>query len=73
MGYASSAALRVNASNYGGMSAFGTYGQFTGSYAGQGASAVVELSANDYVDINYSDAGTNLHNNYTWWSGFKIG
>ena len=73
MGYATNASLRVNASNYGGMSSFGTYGQFTGSYAGQGASCVAELSANDYVDINVSHAGTSFHNNYTWWSGFKIG
>ena len=72
MGYNSSATLRVNGSNYGSMSSFGTYGQFTGSYAGQGASAVAELNANDYVTINFIDNGTELHNYYTWWSGFHI-
>ena len=68
----SNASLQVNGSNYGQMSSFGTYGQFTGSYAGQGASAVAELNANDYVTINFYHNTTSLHNYYTWWSGFHI-
>ncbi len=68
----SSAQLRVNGSAYGGNAAFGTYGQFTGSYAGQGASAVAELNANDYVTIFFYHSTTNLHSNYTWWSGFHL-
>ena len=47
-------------SAYGGMSSFGTYGTFTGTYAGQSASAVAELNANDYVTIyfNRNDSST---------------
>ena len=73
MNSSSLARLDVNGSPYGGMSAFGTYGTFTGTYAGQSASAVAELNANDYVTIYFSRNTTNLHANYTWWSGFHLG
>ena len=73
MNSSSFARLDVNGSAYGGMSSFGTYGTFTGTYAGQSASAVVELNANDYVHIYFSRNSTNLHGNFTWWSGFHIG
>lgn len=74
LGSASSVVLRVNNVSYGGMSAFGVYGQFTGSYAGQGASAVVKLVAGDSVSMYFSLSGsTSLHSNYTWWSGNLIG
>lgn len=69
MNYASNLRLFINGNAYGGMSSFGCYGQFTGSYAGQSCSAVVTGSANDYITLYYSNAGTNLHSNYTWWSG----
>lgn len=72
MGSSSNAHLFVNGSAYN-MSSFGTYGQFTGSYAGQGASIVASLSTNDQVTINFTNNGTNLHSGYTWWSGAKIG
>ena len=73
MNSSSHARLDVNGSAYGGMSSFGVYGTFTGTYAGQGASAVAELNANDYVTINFFRNTTNLHANYTWWSGFHLG
>nr|BDD47258.1 hypothetical protein 7 [bacterium] len=73
MGSASNAALYVNGSSYYGMSSLGTYGQFTGSYAGQGGTVVVGLNAGDYATIYFSHAGTNLHNNYTYWSGHLVG
>ena len=71
MGGASNAYLYVNGSSYN-MSSMGTYGAFTGSYAGQGASCVASLSANDTVGIYFTHSTTNLHGGYTWWSGAKI-
>ena len=65
--------LNVNGSAYGGMSSFGTYGTFTGTYAGQSASAVAELNANDYVTIYFSRNTTNLHANYIWVVWFHLG
>lgn len=73
MGGGSNAILYVNGAGYGGTASFGTYGAFTGSYAGQGASAVVNLAAGDSVSIYYSHSSTNLHAHYTWWSGHLIG
>lgn len=73
MGSSSQANLMVNDVAYGGISCFGTYGSFTGTYAGQGASAVVYLNAGDYVNIYFAHNGTNLHAGYTWWSGYLLG
>ena len=58
--------LRVNGATYGSWGSFGVYGQFTGSYAGQGASAIISANANDYIDLYCTHNGTNLHNYYTW-------
>jgi hypothetical protein len=73
MGSASSVYLYINGGNGYNMSSFGTYGQFSGSYAGQGAAASVYLNAGDYVTMYFSHAGTNLHGGYTWWSGHLVG
>ena len=73
MGSSTSVQLYVNGSTYGGASSMGTYGSFTGSYAGQGASMVVSLNANDAVKLLCNHSGTNLHASYTWWSGYQLG
>lgn len=73
MGYPSAASLYVNGSSYYGMASLGNYGSFTGNYAGQGGTVVVGLNAGDYATIYFAHAGTNLHNNYTFWSGCLIG
>lgn len=65
--------LYKNGSEANSMSSFGTYGSFTGSYAGQGASAVIKLNVNDYVTMYCAYNGTNLHSGYTWWSGHLVG
>ena len=72
MGGSSNAYLYVNGNAYN-MASMGTYGSFTGSYAGQGASCVTSLSENDQVRMYFSKNTTNLHSGYTWWSGAKIG
>lgn len=51
----------------------GVYGQFTGSYAGQGATHVVNLNANDYVQWYFTHNGTNLHSGYTVASAYFLG
>lgn len=66
MGSSSYVNLRVNGSNYASWGSFGVYGSFTGSYAGQGASAIIPANANDYIDLYFTYNGTNLHNSYTW-------
>jgi len=74
MGYNSLAQMHVNGTaSYYGMSSLGTYGAFTGSYAGQGATVVVGLSAGDYVNVYFSHSGTGLHSHYTYWSGHLVG
>lgn len=74
MGSASNVQLRVNGSSYGGASSFGTYGAFTGVYAGQGASAVITAAQNDQITMHFTLAGsTSLHSGYTWWSGYFLG
>lgn len=50
----------------------GTYGQFSGSYAGQGSSAVLYLNANDYVTIYFGYGTTKLHAGYTTFSGHLL-
>lgn len=70
MGSSSSVYLFVNSSQ---QQFMGTYGQFTGSYAGQGASAVVNLNTNDYVQLYFTHNGTNLHSGYTVASGYFLG
>ena len=66
MGSATYVQLRVNGTVYGGWSSFGVYGHFSGSYAGQGASAIISASQNDYIDLYCINNGTNLHAGYTW-------
>jgi hypothetical protein len=51
----------------------GTYGQFSGSYAGQGATQVVNLNANDYVEWYFTHNGTSLHLGYTNASAYFLG
>ena len=70
MGSASNVYLYVNQAQ---QQFMGTYGQFTGSYAGQGASAVVNLNANDYIQLYFQHNGTNLHSGYTVASGYLLG
>jgi hypothetical protein len=70
MGSASNVYLFVNAVQ---QQFMGTYGQFTGSYAGQGASAVINLNVNDYVQLYFTHNGTNLHLSYTVASGYFLG
>jgi hypothetical protein len=73
MGNASNAALYVNGSVKYNMSSLGTYGSFSGTYAGQGGTVIVGLNAGDYATVNFTHAGTNLHANYTYWSGMLLG
>ena len=73
LGYSTNARLQLNGGIFYGMSSLGTYGQHTGVYSGQGGSTIVHLNAGDYVAINVSHNGTNLHANYTFFSGQMIG
>ena len=50
----------------------GLYGQFSGSYAGQGASMVAYLNANDYVYMNFTYNTTKLHAGYTIFGGHLL-
>lgn len=69
MGSGSNVVFRKNGSEY---SSAGTYGQFTGSYAGQGATVTAYLSANDYFSAYFTFAGTNLHAGFTLFSGHLV-
>ena len=73
MGNASLATLYVNGSVKYNMSSLGTYGSFSGSYAGQGGTVIVGLNAGDYATVHFTYAGTKLHSNYTYWSGMLLG
>lgn len=72
MNSSSNAVLYKNGAAYN-MSSMGTYGSFTGTYAGQGASCVMYMNASDTANIHFSYNSTKLHGGYTWWSGAKIG
>lgn len=50
----------------------GVYGQFSGSYAGQGASMIAYLNANDYVYMNFAYNTTKLHAGYTLFGGHLL-
>lgn len=50
----------------------GVYGQFSGTYAGQGASMVAYLNANDYVYMNFTYNTTKLHAGYTVFGGHLL-
>ncbi len=73
MGNSSNVTLNVNGSSFDGHGFFGVYGQFSGSYAGQGATLSVRLNAGDYVEFYYSNNGTHLHNGYTKAFGHLLG
>lgn len=70
MGSSSNVYLAINGTSQAFM---GTYGQFTGSYAGQSATQVVNLNAGDYVQWYFAHSGTNLHQTYTNASGYFLG
>ena len=73
----SHANLHINGSSYTGTQAaafaYGNIGGSSGHYLASGGSDVVSLSASDAVTIYYTDAGTDLHNSYTTFSGCLIG
>ena len=50
----------------------GVYGQHSGTYAGQSASVVIYLNANDYVYVTFTYNSTKLHSNYTIFSGHLL-
>lgn len=70
MGSASSVYMLVNGVQ---QTFMGVYGQFTGSYAGQGGTHVINLNANDYVQWYFTHNGTSLHSGYTVASGYFLG
>lgn len=50
----------------------GVYGQYSGSYSGQGASLVVYLNANDYFYVTFLYNTTKLHAGYTLFGGHLL-
>jgi hypothetical protein len=50
----------------------GVYGQHSGTYAGQSASIIIYMNANDYAYITFLYSTTKLHSNYTIFSGHLL-
>jgi C1q domain len=69
MGAASYTWAYKNGSNYA-TTSLGSYGSFTGSYAGQSGSIMVKASQNDTLGIGFTYNGTNIHSGY---AGMSIG
>jgi hypothetical protein len=64
MGSATYTWLYKNGTNYA-TTSLGSYGSFTGSYAGQGGTLMVYASAGDTLGVGCTHNGTNLHGGYT--------
>lgn len=71
MGAATYTWLYKNGSSYG-TTSLGSYGSFTGSYAGQAGGLMVKASVNDTLGVGCTYNGTNLHGGYTGLSIFLV-